>query len=105
MSTHFLKRICAFKEFLSCLRHRGESGVIGQKGVGCTAVDIGRFHKLHLTGPGEVQVTCFIPTVVPFHKKQKNKKKNKGKPSHSLSICLKLVEKVLLRLDSVSCCV
>lgn len=78
----------------------GESGVIGQGGPpgGCGYWQVARFHQ---TGPGEVPMTCFIPTPVLC-------RKTRGKSSHNSSICLKRVEKVLQWRDHVSvlcCCV
>lgn len=106
MSTHFLKMyLCFFFFFLTGLpklfttygwegSYWSGGGILGMC-FSCATVDIGKLHSSTKTGPGEVPVTCFIPTVVPCHKKAK------GKPSHSSSIRLKPVEKVLLRPDCV----
>lgn len=72
----------------------GDGGEVLLLHCGCWQVA-----QLHQTDPGEVPMTCFTPTLVPC-------RKSKRKPSHSLSICLKLVEKGLLWQDHVSilCC-
>lgn len=83
----------------------GESRVIGQRGGGGGG-DLGscgywQVARLHQTGPGEVPMTCFIPTLVLC-------RKTRGKSSHNSSICLKRLEKVPLWQDHVSvvcCCV
>lgn len=84
----------------------GESRVIGQRGGGGGGGDLGscgywQVARLHQTGPGEVPMTCFIPTLVLC-------RKTRGKSSHNSSICLKRLEKVPLWQDHVSvvcCCV
>lgn len=77
----------------------GESGVIGQGGAPVGGCGYWQVAWLHQTGPGEVPMTCFTPTLVLC-------RKTRGKSSHKSSICLKRMEKVLLWQDraSVVCC-
>lgn len=86
MSTWFLKCICAFNRVLSCLRRTGESGVLGERWGLLGSCGYWQVAPLHQTGPGEVPMTCFIPTLVLCRKKWR------GKSSHNSSICLKRLE-------------
>lgn len=86
MSTWFLKCICAFNRVLSCLRRTGESGVLGERWGLLGSCGYWQVVPLHQTGPGEVPMTCFIPTLVLCRKKWR------GKSSHNSSICLKRLE-------------
>lgn len=94
-----------FNRVLSCLRHTGESGVIGHMGGGgggclCSlAVDIGRLHNSTEPVVGRSQWPV-------LHQHWYLLVKSKRKPSHSSSIRLKLVEKGLLWQHRVSalCC-
>lgn len=69
MSTSFLKCICAFNRVLSCLRRTGESGVLGEMWGLLGSCGYWQVAPLHQTGPGEVPMTCFIPTLVLCRKK------------------------------------
>lgn len=98
MSTSFLKCICAFNRVLSCLRHTGESGVLGEGRGLLGSCGYWQVARLHQTGPGEVPMTCFIPTLVLC-------RKTRGKSSHNSSICLKRLEKVPPVARPCECCV
>lgn len=94
-----MKCICTFNRVLSCLRLMGASRVIGQAGAPVGGCGYWQVTQLHQTGPGEVPMTCFIPTLALC-------RKTRGKSSHYSSICLKRMEKVLQWQDraSVVCC-